>query len=179
MIEEILKYNAQFVAEKEYEKYVTSGQPNRKLAVLSCMDTRLTELLPKAMGLKNGDAKFIKVAGGTMLSPYDSVIRSLLVAVYELECKEIMVVHHSDCGLCRMKPQHFFDLMKQQGISDESMQEAAKHVDIETFFSGFEDVEEDVKLTVTTIKQHPLMPQSVTVRGFVIDSHTGKLTEVL
>ena len=168
MIEEILKYNAQFVAEKEYENYVTSGQPNRKLAVLSCMDTRLTELLPKAMGLKNGDAKFIKVAGGTMLSPYDSVIRSLLVAVYELEC-----------GLCRMKPQHFFDLMKQQGISDESMQEAAKHVDIETFFSGFEDVEEDVKLTVTTIKQHPLMPQSVTVRGFVIDSHTGKLTEVL
>lgn len=151
MIEEILKYNAQFVAEKEYENYVTSGQPNRKLAVLSCMDTRLTELLPKAMGLKNGDAKFIKVAGGTMLSPYDSVIRSLLVAVYELECKEIMVVHHSDCGLCRMKPQHFFDLMKQQGISDESMQEAAKHVDIETFFSGFEDVEEDVKLTVTTI----------------------------
>lgn len=68
MIEEILKFNTRFVAQKEYENYVTSGQPNRKLAVLSCMDTRLTELLPKAMGLKNGDAKFIKVAGGTMLS---------------------------------------------------------------------------------------------------------------
>lgn len=179
MIEKILKYNAGFVAKKEYENYVTSGQPNRKIAVLSCMDTRLTELLPKAMGLKNGDAKFIKVAGGTMLSLYDSVIRSLLVAVYELECKEIMVVHHSDCGLCRMKAQHFIDLMKQKGISDEALQEAAKHVNLESFFSGFDDVEEDVKLTVNTIKRHPLMPLGFTVRGFIIDSHTGKLSEVL
>ena len=56
MIEEILKFNTRFVAQKEYENYVTSGQPNRKLAVLSCMDTRLTELLPNAMGLINGDA---------------------------------------------------------------------------------------------------------------------------
>lgn len=179
MIEEILKYNAQFVANKEYENYATSGQPNRKIAVLSCMDTRLTELLPKAMGLKNGDAKFIKVAGGTMLSLYDSVMRSLLVAVYELECKEIMVVHHSDCGLCRMKAQHFIDLMKEKGISDESLQEAAKYVSIERFLSGFDDVEEDVKLTVDTIKHHPLMPHGFTVRGFIIDSHTGKLSEVL
>lgn len=179
MIEEILKYNALFVAKKEYENYVTSGQPNRKIAVLSCMDTRLTELLPKAMGLKNGDAKFIKVAGGTMLSLYDSVMRSLLVAVYELECKEIMVVHHSDCGLCRMNSQHFIDLMKQKGISDESLQEAAKYVNIERFLSGFDDVEEDVKLTVNTIKCHPLMPRGFTVRGFIIDSHTGQLSEVL
>ena len=62
-----------------------------KLAIVSCMDTRLTELLPRALGLKNGDAKIIKVAGGTLLTPYDSVMRSLLVAIYELDCEEIMV----------------------------------------------------------------------------------------
>ena len=71
MIDDILTFNKQFVAEKRYEEYITSGQPNRKLAVLTCMDTRLTELLPKSMGLKNGDAKIIKVAGGTMISHYD------------------------------------------------------------------------------------------------------------
>ena len=56
IIEEIIKYNEQFVASKGYEKYLTSKYPDKKLAILSCMDTRLTELLPAALGLKNGDA---------------------------------------------------------------------------------------------------------------------------
>ena len=81
MITSILAYNKDFVANKGYEPFVTSGKPDLKLAILSCMDTRLTELLPKALGLKNGDAKIIKVAGGTLLTPYDSVMRSLLVAI--------------------------------------------------------------------------------------------------
>lgn len=178
MIDDILKYNARFVAEKSYEKYATSGQPTRKLVVLSCMDTRLTELLPQAMGLRNGDAKFIKVAGGTMLSPYDSVIRSLLVAVYELGCEEMMVVHHSDCGLCHLEAQHFIDLMKLRGVSDEALAEAAEHVDLGSYLSGFEDTEEDVRRTVAAIQHHPLMPQQVVVRGFMIDSYTGELREV-
>ena len=60
MIDQIIEYNKTFVAEKGYEKYVTDKYPDKKLAVLSCMDTRLTELLPAALGLKNGDAKIIK-----------------------------------------------------------------------------------------------------------------------
>nr|WP_330365741.1 hypothetical protein [Clostridioides difficile] len=59
-LEEILEYNKSFVENKEYEQYVTSKHPNKKIVVLSCMDTRLTELLPKAMNLKNGDVKLIK-----------------------------------------------------------------------------------------------------------------------
>lgn len=62
IIEEIIKYNENFVASKAYEKYLTSKYPDKKLAILSCMDTRLTELLPAALGLKNGDAKLIKNA---------------------------------------------------------------------------------------------------------------------
>ena len=57
MLEEILQYNKEFVESKAYEKYAASKYPNKKLAILSCMDTRLTELLPAALGLKNGDAK--------------------------------------------------------------------------------------------------------------------------
>lgn len=98
MIDDILKFNHDFVANKGYEKYVTSKYPEKKLAVLSCMDTRLTELLPAALGLKNGDAKIIKNAGGLVLSAFDSAMRSILVAVYELGVEEIMVVAHSNCG---------------------------------------------------------------------------------
>ena len=94
--EEIIKYNEQFVANKGYEKYLTSKYPDKKLAILSCMDTRLTELLPAALGLKNGDAKLIKNAGGLVISPFDSAMRSLLVAIYELGVEEIMVVAHRD-----------------------------------------------------------------------------------
>ena len=58
--------------------------PDKKLAILTCMDTRLIELLPAALGIKNGDAKIIKNAGGTMVHPYGSVVRSLLVGILEL-----------------------------------------------------------------------------------------------
>ena len=61
MIDQIIDYNKTFVAQKGYEKYLTDKYPDKKLAVLSCMDTRLTELLPAALGLKNGDAKIIWV----------------------------------------------------------------------------------------------------------------------
>ena len=102
MIDQILTYNARFVANKEYEPYVTDKFPAKKLAVLTCMDTRLTELLPKALGLRNGDAKIIKNAGGLVLSETDSAIRSLLVGIYELGVQEVMVVHHSTCGAGHM-----------------------------------------------------------------------------
>ena len=81
MIDEILQFNERFVAEKGYEPYVTDKYPAKKLAVLTCMDTRLTELLPRALGLRNGDAKIIKNAGGLILSETDSALRSLLVGI--------------------------------------------------------------------------------------------------
>ena len=64
MIEDILEYNKRFVENKGYEKYITNKYPDKKIAILSCMDTRLTELLPAALGIKNGDVKMIKNAGG-------------------------------------------------------------------------------------------------------------------
>ena len=70
MIDQIIEYNKSFVAQKGYEKYLTDKYPDKKLAVLSCMDTRLTELLPAALGLKNGDAKIIKNAGGLVISAF-------------------------------------------------------------------------------------------------------------
>ena len=92
MIEQIVAYNKKFVEEKGYEPYLTSKYPDKKLAILTCMDTRLIELLPAALGIRNGDAKVIKNAGGVITHPYGSVMRSLLVAIVELGVEEVMVM---------------------------------------------------------------------------------------
>ena len=89
MINEIMEYNKKFVENKAYEPYLTSKYPDKKLAILTCMDTRLIELLPAALGLKNGDAKIIKNAGGVITHPYGSVVRSLLVAIIDLAWKRL------------------------------------------------------------------------------------------
>ena len=179
MINEIIEYNKQFVACKGYEQYVTDKYPDKKLAVLSCMDTRLTELLPAALGLKNGDAKIIKNAGGLVISPFDSAMRSLVVAVYELGVEEIMVVAHSNCGACHMSFDHFHHEMNKRGITDETLDTIRRcGIDLGHWLEGFKDTPESVRKTVLTIKTHPLMPCDITVRGFIIDSTTGALEEI-
>ena len=177
MIDDILKHNERFVAEKAYEPYVTDKFPAKGLAVLTCMDTRLTELLPKALGLRNGDAKIIKNAGGLILSETDSAIRSLLVGIYELGVREVMVVHHSTCGACHMSYGEFKPHMLERGIPEETLSEwEAKGV--ADWLEGFHDTEASVRRTVAAVKNHPLVPKDVIVRGFIIDSVTGGLTEI-
>ena len=179
MIDEILEFNKNFVASRAYEQYVTDKYPDKKLAVLSCMDTRLTELLPAALGLKNGDAKIIKNAGGLVISPFDSALRSLVVAIYELGVEEIMVVAHTGCGACHMSYDHFHHEMIARGVTVETLDTIRKcGIDLDQWLEGFKDTPESVRRTVATIKTHPLVPRDVTVRGFIIDSTTGALEEI-
>ena len=179
MIDEIIEYNKAFVAQKGYERYVADKYPDKQLAVLSCMDTRLTELLPAALGLKNGDAKIIKNAGGLVISPFDSAMRSLIVAIYELGVKEIMVVAHSHCGACHMSFDHFHHEMLARGVTEETLDTIRKcGIDLNQWLEGFKDTPDSVRKTVTTIATHPLMPQDIVVRGFIIDSVTGELEEI-
>ena len=89
MIEEMLAYNREFVRSKGYEKFQTSKFPDKKIAILTCMDTRLVELLPAALGIRNGDVKLIKNAGGMITGPFDSAVRSLLVGIVELGVEEV------------------------------------------------------------------------------------------
>ena len=179
MIDQIIDYNRSFVERKGYEPFVTDKYPDKKLAVLTCMDTRLTELLPAALGLKNGDAKIIKNAGGIILSPFDSAMRSLIVAIYELGVEEIMVVAHSNCGACHMSFSHFHHAMKARGIKDETLGTIREcGIDLNQWLEGFRNTETSVRRTVKTIQTHPLIPKDITIRGFIIDSVTGKLEEI-
>ena len=179
IIEEIIRHNKSFVANKEYEKYLTSKYPDKRLAILSCMDTRPTELLPAALGLKNGDAKIIKNAGGLVINPFDSAMRSLLVAIYELGVEEIMVIAHSNCGACHMNGSEMKSLMLERGIRQDVLDTIELcGINLDHWLEGFHDTEDSVRKTVQTIRRHPLVPQGINLHGYIIDSVTGELTEV-
>ena len=178
-IKKILAYNKQFVEEKRYEQYTASKFPNKKLAIVTCMDTRLVELLPAALGLKNGDVKMIKNAGGVVTSPFGSVIRSLLVAIIELGVTDIMVIGHTDCGVQHIDSEMMIHHMKERGIRQESI-DLMKYcgIDFEKWLSGFDTVEDSVRETVDTIRNHPLIPNDINIFGYVIDTQTGELYPV-
>ena len=175
-LEEILEFNRRFVENREYEQYQTSKFPNKKLVVLSCMDTRLSDLLLRAMNLQNGDAKFIKNAGAVVSHPFGSIMRSILVAVYELGADEICVVGHHDCGMNSINPDDTIRKMIQHGISQETFA-ILEHagIDLKTWLQRVESIPDSVRESVRMIRHHPLVPRSVRVHGLVIDPATGKL----
>ena len=179
MIEEMLAYNREFVRSRGYEKFQTSKFPDKKIAILTCMDTRLVELLPAALGIRNGDVKLIKNAGGMITGPFDSAVRSLLVGIIELGVEEIMVIGHTDCGVQHIDSDIMIHHMKQRGISQESI-DLMKYcgIDFEKWLAGFDTVEQSVTDTVETIRNHPLMPHDIRIGGYVIDSITGEVSTV-
>ncbi|QKE76126.1 carbonic anhydrase (plasmid) [Arthrobacter citreus] len=176
LLDEIVSFNEKFVESKEYEKFQTDKFPHKRLVILSCMDTRLVELLPKAMNVNNGDVKLIKSAGALVSHPFGSIMRSILVAVYELGAEEVCVVGHYDCGMASLKAENTLKKMKERGISQEKLETLQySGVNFKKFLHGFDCVEDSVKHSVETIRNHPLMPNDVPVHGLVIDPKTGKL----
>jgi carbonate dehydratase len=179
-LSEILAYNQHFVESGEYEKYFTNKYPGRELAILSCMDARIIELLPNALGLKNGDAKLIKNAGALVTHPWGSVMRSLLVAVFELKVKEIMVIAHHDCGMRGLNAEEFLQRVHDSNIPDDRIETLRNAgIDLDGWLTGFDDVEDSVRHTVELIRKHPLMPDNIAVHGLVIHPTTGKLNLIV
>ncbi len=176
MIDEILAFNKEFVENKNYEKYSTSKYPDKKTAVVSCMDTRLTKLLPAALGLKNGDVKLIKNAGGVITHPFGSVMRSLLIGIYELGIQEILVIGHTDCGARSTDSKQIISKMKKRGITDERIKLIEScGIDYDRWLGGFQDLNTSIMKSVEMVKNHPLIPKDISVYGLIIDSSTGEL----
>lgn len=179
MIEQMLEHNRRFVETKGYEKYATSKYPDKGLAIVTCMDTRLVELLPAALGIRNGDVKMIKNAGGTITNPFDSTVRSLLVAIYELGVNEVMIIGHTSCGVQGMDGDEMLELMRKRGIDEEHIS-LMQHcgIDLKSWLHGFDDTEAAVLETVDLVRNHPLVPKDIVVRGYIMDSVTGQLTPI-
>ncbi len=175
-MEKILAFNKQFVDSKQYESYRTSRYPNRKMVILTCMDTRLQELLTRAMNLQNGDAKVIRNAGAIVTQPFGNVMRSILVAVYELNAEEICVIGHYDCGMTGLNPEKLMQKMRQSGIDHETFDILKNSgIHLSAWLKGFDNIEESVKNSVSIIHRHPLLPKNLPVHGLIIHPETGKL----
>ncbi len=176
LLYDLLDFNKEFIDNKEYKEYLTDKTPQKKLVLISCMDTRLTELSTKALGLKNGDIKHIQNAGAVISHSYGSTMRSILVAVYMLGAEEVMVMGHHDCGFGSLEPEPMIANMKARGIPDNTF-DILEHsgIDIKNWLKGFDSVEESITESIEKIKSHPLMPADVPVHGTVISPDNGKV----
>lgn len=179
MIEEILKYNDVFVSSGSYKSFATNKYPRKKLAILTCMDTRLVELLPAALGIHNGDVKLIKNAGGAILDLFDSTIRSLLIAILEFGVEEIMVIGHTDCGAAVISSEAITTHLLNRGIARNTIRKLKEDgLDFDAWFQGLKSTERSVRKSVSLLKNHPLMPSNVVIQGFVMDISCGRLDPV-
>lgn len=180
LIEGILEHNRAFVEKREYEAYRTTIFPDKKLVILTCMDTRLVELLPRAMNLRNGDAKIIKNAGAIVSHPFGSVMRSILVAVYELGATEVAVVGHYGCGMTGLSSDRIMEKVRARNVPEETL-DILRHagINLDRWLTGFKHVEEGVRESVGIIRNHPMLPRDVKVHGLLIDPETGKLDMIV
>ena len=159
--DEILAANDQYAA--SFAKGDLASPPRRRFAVLTCMDARLDPA--KALGLEEGDAHVIRNAGGRAS---DDALRSLVISQQLLGTREVLVVHHTDCGMATFTNEQLRDKLKQELGAD------ASGID----FLPFSDLEESVRQDVATITSSPLIPNDIVVRGFVYDVRSGRLREV-
>jgi carbonic anhydrase len=151
---------------KEYAESFDKGSlplpPGKHIAILACMDARLN--VYGLLGLKEGDAHVIRNAGGVVTA---GDLRSLAISQRLLGTKEIILIHHTDCGMLT-----FTDDAFKNAICQEVGQKPAWAAE------AFSNIEDDVKQSLQRIKADPFIPFKV-VRGFIYDVHTGKLTEVV
>ena len=161
VIDEVLAANE--VYSRTHELRALTPRPQRKLAVLTCMDTRLSI---RTLGLKTGDAHIIRNAGGIVT---EDTLRSLVVSHYLLGTEEFMVINHTDCGLMQTT---------EEELRTRIQNRAGTAAISPAVFFAFKDVDENVRQQLQKLRAHPWVPESVAVRGFVYDVRTGRLSEI-
>lgn len=179
-LQSILEFNQDFVSNEAYEEYITDKFSTKKMVIVTCMDSRLVELLPKALNLKNGDAQIIKTAGAVVSHPFGSVMRSIMLAIYSLKASEVLVIGHHDCGMTGLNSDSILDKAKERGISDEVFNTLTNAgIKLSRWLTGFDDVQQAVEGSVDLIRRHPVLPADVYVHGLIMDPKTGKLDLVI
>jgi carbonic anhydrase len=160
-VQEFQKANAAYAS--SFNKGNLPMPPGRHVAVLTCMDARLDPA--RFLGLEEGDAHVIRNAGGRAS---DDAIRSLAISEQLLGTNEVVVIHHTDCGMLTFSNADLRKKLKQELNAD------AEHVD----FLPFKDLEQSVRDDVATIKNSPFIPKNIEVSGFIYDVRSGRLLPV-
>ena len=160
LVDDLLKNNALYAA--TFEAGGLPRAPRMHLAVVTCMDARLNSYA--IMGLREGDAHLIRNAGGVVT---DDVIRSLTISQRRLGTREIILVHHTDCGLLTFTD----DQLKAEIQADAGIRPPFA-------LEAFTDLDDEVCQSIARIKASPFLPHKDAVRGFVYEVETGRLREV-
>lgn len=160
--DEVLKANDRYV--QSFSLGHLPMPPARKLAIVACMDARLT--VEQVLGLKTGDAHIVRNAGGIVT---EDAIRSLLISHYLLGTQEWLIINHTDCGMLTFKDEELRAKLEQ---TSGTAAVAPVH------FHAFSDLEENVRRQIQKVKSHPWVPRHIPVRGFIYDVKTGRLGEV-
>jgi carbonic anhydrase len=161
-IDELVHSAEDYASAFDAASHPQTPRPQRKVAVVACMDARLD--LFRLLGLKPGDAHLIRNAGGVAT---DDVIRSLAISQRKLGTEEIILIHHTNCGLLTFTEDEFRqELLEETGIKPAWSAEA------------FTDMDADVRSSMKRITTSPFIPHRESVRGFVYDVETGVLREV-
>lgn len=160
VIDQLIAQNRGF-ADSQPERHL-DVRPSRELAVVTCMDSRLDVFA--ALGLENGEAHVLRNAGGVIT---DDVIRSLAISQRLLGTREVMLIHHTDCGMEKISDDGFrAELQEQTGVAPAFAIES------------FGDVEADVRQSILRVRRSAFLPNREAVRGFVYDVDTHRLREV-
>ncbi|HLD35789.1 MAG TPA: carbonic anhydrase [Planctomycetota bacterium] len=173
-LEEILSNNQEFLASRTVleTEYQHTAKPRKHWAIVTCMSSNLVGFIHQALGFKRGDAVFIQNAGNT-ITPYDnSIIRSLAVAIYTLDVKEVAIIGHTNCGM-KMDVAPVTDTFAKYGKTREMF----KDVDLREWFGLIPNEEINIRKVVDAIKQSPFIPQEIPVYGLLIDIK-GQIKEV-
>jgi carbonic anhydrase len=159
--DELVENNQRYA--EQFEKGSLPLPPAKGVAVVACMDARLH--VSKLLGLTEGDAHIIRNAGGVVT---DDEIRSLAISQRLLGTREIVLIHHTDCGMLTFKDDDFrHQIEEETGVRPEWAAEA------------FSDLDSDVRQNIARIKASPFIPHKDSVRGFVYEVETGRLREVV
>ena len=180
VIDEILKTNEKFCANLpeeykayEHEDHHDSKLPKKHLAIVTCMDTRLTNFLEPALGIKRGDAKIIKTVGNCLNGVFDTTVRSLLVCIYELGVQEIAIIGHHECGMAKTTSESLTKGMTERGVSLDAIKMIKK--ELVEWADSFQKPEENVIKVVKELRENPLIPKDVKVHGLMFHPRSGKL----
>ena len=162
VLDELLAANERYA--QTFDKGDLPMPPSRHVAILTCMDARLVPA--KFLGLQEGEAHVIRNAGGRA---DEDAIRSLVISQQLLGTREVVVIHHVDCGMLTFTNDQLRDQVRRDLGADAS----------EIDFLPFSDLEQSVRDDVATLRSSPLIPDDIAVTGFVYDVHTGRLHRIV
>ena len=158
--DELLKNNEAYAA--SFDKGDLPLPPARKIAVVACMDARLDPA--RVLGLEEGDAHVIRNAGGVVS---DDTLRSLAISQHLLGTEEIVILHHTDCGMLTFSDEEFAERLESETGRRPGWNARA-----------FEDLDIDVRDSIDRVQASPFVPRTDSVRGFIYEVETGRLGEV-